>query len=400
MLQVAQSAILNLLIKQEDRTVRAQDPKVQRHGNSWRIRVWVTKISEDGTAVRVLESFRLGKIGEVSRDEAIQKKRDLLQTLNAGPVLVQAKLRFSTLIERYEELALPALAASTRAKYEQHIKNHVLPAFGELRLPEIDKTLVERWLIGKTKLSHATRLDLRNLLAAVFTWAIDRHLWAGLNPAHGANVGRGGPVRPKVYIDADGMRRFLAAIEDTVILDAKRARLVAQIALVGGLRVSEIIALRREDIQGDAVLIQRAHVRGDLGDTKTPTSARRVGLASLAAELLALPTFGDGYIFARRDTGELPDDRDMQNHIWRPAAERACIYHVGFGLHTLRRLSLSWAQEAGAGAVEAMLRAGHRRVSTTALYTLPNAARERQIATGIMDKLRPIVTTEEDAKTG
>lgn len=400
MIETAQFAILRLLSEQEEKQVRTQDPKVQKHGDSWRIRVWVTKMAEDGRAVRVRESFRLGGIAEIKRDEAIQRKRELLATLGAGPVMIQAKLKFEALVEKYRETALPQLAASTQSKYEAHLGKHVLPAFGSLRLPEIDRLLIERWLASKSSLAHATRLDLRNLTAAIFTWAAERHLWNGTNPAHGAKVGRGGTVREKRYIDAEGVRRFLEEIRDTRILDTRRARLVAQVAIVGGLRVSEILALRRDDIAGDAVLIHGAFVRGSMGETKSESSTRRVGLASLAAELLALPVFGDGLLFCRRDTGELPDDRDLQQHVWRPAAERAGIYHPGFGLHTLRRLSLSWAQEAGAGAVEAMLRAGHRRVSTTALYTLPSAARERQIATGIMERLGPPGTTEAAKKTG
>jgi len=401
MIDSAQSAILSLLTEQEGRVVRTQDPKVERRRGSWRIRVWVTKMDEAGRAVRVRESYRLGAIGETTRDEAIQRKRELLQTLGTGPVLIQAKLRFGALVERYRELAFPELADSTQRKYGAHLKTHVLPAFESLRLPEIDQLLVERWLATKGNLARATRLDLRNLTAAIFSWAAERHLWNGQNPAHGASVGRGGPVREKRYIDAEGIRRFLGEIRDTAILDARRARLVAKTALVAGLRVSEILPLRRDDIQADAVLIHSGYVRGSMGETKTDSSTRRVGLASLAGELLALPVFGGGHLFSRRDTGELPDDRDLQQHVWRPAAERAGIYHPGFGLHTLRRLSLSWAQEAGAGAIETMLRAGHRRVSTTALYTMSDPARGQQIATGILERLGPPGTTKtEAAKTG
>lgn len=35
---------------------------------------------------------------------------------------------------------------------------------------------------------------------------------------------------------------------------------------------------------------------------------------------------GDGWLFARTDNGDLPDDRDLQQHVWRPAAEAAGCY--------------------------------------------------------------------------
>jgi hypothetical protein len=134
-----QSVILKLLLEQEDTTMRTQDPKVERHGDSWRIRVWVAKVSEDGQVIRVRESFRLGGLADTKKDEAIQRKRELLAALGAGPVMIQAKLRFDALVERYKEVALPALAESTQRKYRQHIERHILPAFGRLRLPEIDR---------------------------------------------------------------------------------------------------------------------------------------------------------------------------------------------------------------------------------------------------------------------
>jgi integrase len=376
--------------------MRTQDPKVERHGDSWRIRVWVAKINEAGQAIRVRESFRLGGTADTKKDEAIQRKRELLATLGSGPVMIQAKLRFDALVERYREVALPALAESTQRKYRAHLAKHVLPGFGKLRLPEIDRVLVERWLVSKSDLAQATRLDLRNLVAAIFSWAAERNLWNGTNPAHGASVGRGGAKREKRYIEASGIRRWLEEITDTAIMDAHRARLVARVALVGGLRVSEVLGLRHEDIQGDAVVIGRAWVRGAVSECKSESSRRRVHVGALAGELLAI----DGEWIFGRDGGNPPDDRDLQQHVWRPAAERAGIYHEGFGLHTLRRLCLTWMQEMGAAPLEAMLRAGHRNIRTTALYTMPNRSRDQQMAAGLLERLGPVGTTEEGRKAG
>ena len=55
----------------------------------------------------------------------------------------------------------------------------------------------------------------------------------------------------------------------------------------------------------------------------------------------------EDFIFHRKDGG-LIDDRDLQQHIFRPAAMIAGIYHEGFGMHTFRRLNVTWRQEVGA----------------------------------------------------
>jgi hypothetical protein len=70
--------------------------------------------------------------------------------------------------------------------------------------------------------------------------------------------------------------------------------------------------------------------------------------------------------------------RDLQQHVFRPAAKTAGCYSKGFGMHTFRRLNITWRQEVGATPFEAMRAAGHANVSTTWLYTVTDHERERQ----------------------
>jgi len=96
----------------------------------------------------------------------------------------------------------------------------------------------------------------------------------------------------------------------------------------------------------------------------------------------------DGYVFGRTDYGgQPPDDRDLQQHVFRPAAERAGIYTAGFGMHRFRHLNISWRQEAGATPFEAQKSAGHAQPSTTWLYTHTDVDRERQHVKAILDRL-------------
>jgi hypothetical protein len=60
------------------------------------------------------------------------------------------------------------LAASTAAEYEDHIRNHILPAFGDLPMGQITPERIEQWLAQKAAqgLSWSTRCDPRNILPA------------------------------------------------------------------------------------------------------------------------------------------------------------------------------------------------------------------------------------------
>jgi hypothetical protein len=112
----------------------------------------------------------------------------------------------------------------------------------------------------------------------------------------------------------------------------------------------------------------------------------------LADELLELAKGkpDNAFIFGRED-GNPPDDRDLQQHVFRPAAEAVGIYHPGFGMHTFRRLNISWRQEVGATPFEAMKAAGHAKPSTTWEYTVTDREREREHVARIFERVDPDV---------
>ncbi len=184
---------------------------------------------------------------------------------------------------------------------------------------------------------------------------------------------------------------FLEAIRDSVIINADGARLIVITAAVTGLRVSEVLGLQSADIDRlhETLHVERRWYRGDIDEPKTESSKRTRQIGSLAVELLAWaadkgPT---EFIFQREDSNP-PDDRDLQQHVWRPAAEAVGIYHPGFGMHTFRRLNVTWRQHAGATPIEAQKAAGHASLDMTFLYTQIDEARERDHVSQIMGRIR------------
>lgn len=123
--------------------------------------------------------------------------------------------------------------------------------------------------------------------------------------------------------------------------------------------------------------VQRRQHRGDVDEPKTESSRRVRQIGALAGEIdrHAAGRGPKDFIFTRRDGGLLDD---LQQHVFLPAAEAIGIYFEGFGMHTFRRLNISWRQEAGATPFEAMKAAGHGKPDTTCLYTITDEERERQ----------------------
>jgi integrase len=363
---------------------------------------------------RKRQSFQLGFCDQIKMREAQARKQQIMAPINAGRLLVQSQIPFSQVARKFEEIRIPQLGKATQDKYRTHLANHVSPTFGSMLLCEITKPTIEAWLndkaqpksvpvtrkgVAATKEQHGlswwARMDLKNLLSAIFTKAAEWGLWEGRNPCEGVTVGKKKLKRAKRIPQAEDLVKFLELIPDSAIIDQAGARLIVMVAVVAGLRVSEVLGLQPADIDGQmqTLHVQRRQHRGDIDDPKTESSQRVRQVGRLAQDLLQYAAGKDShdFIFKRKDGG-LFDDRDLQQHIFRPAAELAGIYHEGFGMHTFRRLNVSWRQEAGATPIEAQKAAGHASLDMTFLYTQTDEAREREHVSQILKRLeqRPV----------
>jgi integrase len=223
-------------------------------------------------------------------------------------------------------------------------------------------------------------------------------MWRGDNPCWRLKGKIGGveEVYSKKLPQADALLRFLAALKDTAITSAAGARLMVMTSLGIGTRMCEVLGLQPNDVDGEAetVKIQRDWVRGRGGPTKTTTSKRTRQAPGIAGELLAYAKSRgikpDGFIFGRPDRdGDPPDDRDLQHYVFGPAARRAGVYSPGFGLRRFRGINISWRQTVGgAEPLEAQKAAGHKRLSTTWLYTQNEEERDRAHVQAILEHMQ------------
>jgi integrase len=246
-------------------------------------------------------------------------------------------------------------------------------------------------LINRCDLGSASKQDLRNTLSAVFAYAKIIQLWEKVNPCEGVKVGRKTRVREKLILTPDQLAAFLAAITDTRICSAADARLLILTAIVTAFRASELFGLQVGDLnlEGQTLTVRRRWHRGDIDVPKTEASKRTRPVGALATELAAALAIGkpaDGFLWER---DRLPlDDRDVQQHILKPAARRAGCDFAGFGLHTFRRMHITWKQEVGATPIEAMKSAGHTNVNMTYLYSIVDASREKEQVQRLLDRVR------------
>jgi integrase len=240
------------------------------------------------------------------------------------------------LVDHYIQIELPkGKSFSTKAAYECYLTNWIVPKWGNCLLSKVGTVAVEEWL-DSMKSAPGTRAKIRNVMSAVFTHAM-RYEWITRNPITLVRQSAKRQHVPEV-LTVDEIKSLLSEL-------AEPYHTLVFIAAVTGLRVSELLALKWEDVQFDSgeIVLSRSIWHQQIGNMKTEASKKPLPLDAGLAEVLmnwrgmcAYNQPGD-YIFASPDMhGTQPywPENILRRHI-RPAADRAEVKkHIGF--HTLR----------------------------------------------------------------
>jgi integrase len=284
--------------------------------------VWVFRYREG-------QSNRKRIIGTVedlaSKSAAIRACEGLRANINKD---TRSPQTVAELVTHYQEKELPedsTKAYSTRRAYQCYFKNWIVPVWGGHRLSAVKTIAVENWL-RTLSLAPGTKAKLRNIMSALFTHAM-RYEWTERNPIKLVRQSAKRQSAPEV-LTAEELRALLSELQGPYYL-------MAFMASVTGLRVSELLALKWADVDFSAAEIHlcRAIVCQHIGELKTETSRKPVPLDSALSGAL-LDWRGrcpynqqTDYIFASAEKhGDQPlwPSSAMSKHI-RPAAVRAGI---------------------------------------------------------------------------
>src|SRR5258708_21928229 len=167
---------------------RYQDPKIETRRDVSRqfyfIRPFIPIFTPAGFERR-RQNIQLGFVNEMSMREAKARKEQIMATINAGKFIVQSQIPFRDVVQRFLEVHVPTLGSAAKERYPIQVKNHILPALGELRLCDITQQMVQTSLHAKASereetlrladgteitktvppLSWWTRCDLRDILS-------------------------------------------------------------------------------------------------------------------------------------------------------------------------------------------------------------------------------------------
>jgi integrase len=257
------------------------------------------------------------------------------------------------------------LRPSSRARDEAYIRNHVLPAFGELPLGAITQLDVRAWVadLDASGRAPATVQKAYQTLSKILRGAVDAGLIAQ-SPCRRIGLPR---------IEREEMR-FLGPAEISALAEAIEPRYRAMVLFDAycGLRLGELAGLRRSrvDLLRRQVRVTEiaVEVKGELifGPPMTRAGQRKVPLPRFVADEMAahLDTYG------QPDPGSLvfvgPDGGALRASGWRARQWRPAIRAAGLEPlrpHDLRHTAVSLWVAAGASPKQIATWAGHTSVA-------------------------------------
>jgi len=295
--------------------------------------VWTFRWREQTPEGRVKRKVVVGTVEQYRSKAAAQKAAEALRVDINKETWMPSTVE--QLVTHYTERELPSKAHTTRAVYGSYIRTWVVPHWGVRSVSDVKTVAVEEWLKG-LPLANGSKAKVRNVMHALFNHAM-RHEWAEKNPITLVRQSAKRLRTPDV-LDVDEIKALLSELEDpfwTMVF----------LAATTGLRVSELLGMKWQDISFDVLEIHlsRAIVDGVVGDMKTEASRKPVPLDSALAEVLLnwrgrTPYNRDeDWVFASPEKlGQQPywPDSALRKAV-RPAAMRAGIVkHIGW--HTFR----------------------------------------------------------------
>ncbi|SFQ74749.1 Site-specific recombinase XerD [Amycolatopsis arida] len=334
------------------------------HGAGWRVRYY----RHDGSIG--------SESGYTGPDQASRRAADIEYELRNQ--VFQDPRKAQTTVGEWAEVWCEAhdVGEGTWAKYQSHLRNHILPKFGETPLGELSRIRIKSWVkVLRRQLSDATVADVVTLLSMILGEAAEETL-ISTNPCRRLGV----RLTPSA-------RRSIAApwqVERIARRAGPTARVLVITAAYTGLRWGELAALQWHNVDLTAGTITVDEDKGalhelggrlELGPPKTPASVRTVHLPTFLTSLLtehATQQIGD-HVFTGRNGGLLRR-ANFRDRVWRPAVagdqRRGWEpLHPELTFHGLRHTHRTWLIEDGVPEVLIHERLGHRLPGIRGIYS-------------------------------
>lgn len=307
---------------------------------------------------------KLGALTELTQDQANRRAEEMLRSLKLRAERTSPTVQW--VVEQYRIEKMPMLRRSTQRVTELWLKKYVLASWGLKPITELQPRPVHLWL-ESLPLAPKTRGHLRDLLHLLVDYAMWRgSIPVGTNPVSLVTV-RGSSNRQT-------KPRSLTVDEFHVLAKhlGQPFKTMALLQLCLGLRVSELLALRWQDVDwmGSKLNVEHGIVNQHLDAVKTEGSRKTMTLDAQLLQVLAtwkqvtqFRDAGDWLFPSPVKLGRLPYSYTGYWRALHTATTRAGLGHMG--THAFRHSYRSWLDSVGTAITVQQKLMRHSDIKTT-----------------------------------
>ena len=358
---------------------RFQDPRPKRRGKWWTIQVRRDdfvggQLKRNKTRARIAPAT-------VSEREARKIAAEYLRPQNQGLEMIGSATNFSEYVENtYKALLMPLMAKTTQERTRGVIANYLVPEFGKLALRDLSPLTLQRYFSGlaASPLAHESKDKIRDVLSSILGSAVQYGLLVK-NPVEGIRIpaDKRGKRKTKPHVTPEQFEQLVKLIPEPYAS-------MVYVAVWTGLRISELIGLRWEDVGTDSLTVDERCCRGDWDAPKSDASNATIGVERCVIERInrlkqltvnvkagrAVRHYKvvksdrpEDLVFQSvRTAAPMRDNNILSRHI-KPAARKLGLPWINW--RCLRTSHATWMVEAGANPKDVQGQMRHSRISTT-----------------------------------
>jgi integrase len=333
-------------------------------------KVWVLRWREnvlqpDGSVRRILRAETLGPVSKITRQQARDILQQRLGPLNLGQVRPQSAMTFADFVQtEWKPNAGLALKRSSVRYYQSQLGTRILPVLGPVSLCSLKRLHIDSLLseLRRTGYPSAMLRGVRATVSTVLQNAVERG-YLDRNPAHGIRISEtGGKTQRRSYSPTQ-IQKLLPELSEP-------CGSVVRVAVLTGLRIGEILALRwkRVDLLRNTIEVAETFSDGHFGSPKTRSSRRVVPISGALRETLAthrsrsVLTDPEHLVFAT-SKGTPLNSKNLYNRVLAPACDR--IKEARVSWHSFRHTHATLLAEVGESIKTAQALLGHSDLETT-----------------------------------
>jgi len=348
-----------------------------------RTKVWVARwredvIREDGTLDRTQRTVVLGSISELSRREARSLLQKRVSEINQGRHRARPMMTLEKFArEHWQAGALLALKPGSANYYNFQLDKHVLPALGAYRLCDLNRPIVQQFLLERKRKGYASSTihGIRTTLAKVLQTAVE-HGYLEINPARAIQIGEREPKQERKLLSLTQVRTLLMNLTGP-------CHTIVRVAVLTGLRIGEILALRwkRVDFLGGTIEVAETFSNGQFGTPKTRSSRRVIPMSTSLKDALAAHKLGcertapEDLVFCTTKGTPL-SPKNLYNRVLAPTCDRIGLPRISW--HSFRHINATLLGEVGESVKTAQSLLGHSDLGTTLntyMHAIPDSQR-------------------------